>query len=84
VCWTTMRHMKVEFEIEVAGEVLAVTIEAPCCGNREALAKAAAVDVADASARRGEQALVFRRQRRWQRGRWVDGRREIVYDTVAA
>jgi hypothetical protein len=76
--------MKVEFEVEVEGEVVAVTIEAACVGHRESVAKAAAVGLADDTASRGQQALVFRCQRRWQRGGWVDGRREIVYDTAAA
>jgi hypothetical protein len=76
--------MKVEFEVEVEGEVLAVTIEAACVGNRESIAKAAAVGLADDTARRGQRALVLRCQRRWQRGGWVDGRRELVYDTAAA
>lgn len=75
--------MKVEFIVEVESGTLGEPIEAACIGDFEARAKAAAIRVADGSASRGDHAVVYRLQKRWQSRRWVDGRRELVYDAPA-
>jgi hypothetical protein len=76
-------YVRVEFIVEVEGEPLGVAICAPSVGQLEALARAAATRLADDAATHGQQALVYRLQKRWQRRDWVDGRRELVYDTAA-
>ncbi len=76
--------MRVEFIVEIESEPLGEAIAAPCIGNLEARARAAAVLVADNAASHGDHAVVYRLQKRWQSPRWVDGRRELVYDAPAA
>ncbi len=76
--------MRVEFIIEVESETLGEPIGAACVGNLEARAKAAAIRVADGFASRGDHAVVYRLQKRWQSRRWIDGRREMVYDAPGA
>jgi hypothetical protein len=75
--------MRVEFIVEVDGEPLGVTICAPSVAHLEARARSAATRLADEAATDGRQAVVYRLQKRWQRRDWVDGRRDLVYDTAA-